>query len=85
IMLHTFAFVISALGLCAMYVHKNIEVRPPGTKFYQGHVYSIHSWTGMLAAAMFTVQWLSAVVTFMMPCVHNLGLPLGKMFSLYTI
>lgn len=85
IMLHTFAYVISALGLCAMYVHKNMEVRSLDSKFYQGHLYSIHSWTGILAAAMFTIQWLSAIVTFIMPCLHKLGLPLGKMFSLYTI
>ncbi|KAL4120109.1 hypothetical protein QTP88_012843 [Uroleucon formosanum] len=83
LMLHTFAYLVSVLGLCAMYVHKEIG-KPEGSAFYEGHLYSIHSWTGVLAAALFTVQWLSAGATFMMPCLHSMGLPLGKMFSLYT-
>ncbi|XP_026816479.1 cytochrome b ascorbate-dependent protein 3-like [Rhopalosiphum maidis] len=83
VMLHTFAYLVSALGLCAMYVHKETG-KPVGSAFYEGHLYSIHSWTGVLAAAMFTVQWLTAAVTFMMPCLHSIGLPLGKIFSLYT-
>ncbi|XP_025204797.1 cytochrome b ascorbate-dependent protein 3-like [Melanaphis sacchari] len=83
VMLHTFAYLVSALGLCAMYVHKEAG-KPEGSAFYEGHLYSIHSWTGILAAAMFTVQWLTAGATFMMPCLHSIGLPLGKMFSLYT-
>lgn len=84
IMLHTFAYVVSALGLCAIYLHKEIG-KPHGRKFYAGHLYSIHSWAGVFAAALFTIQWLGAVFTFVMPCLHNVGLPLGKMFSLYTV
>lgn len=84
IMLHTFAYLVSALGLFAMYTHKNMY-KPVGSKFYVGHLYSIHAWTGVFAAALFTFQWLTAIVTFVMPCLHNLGLPLGKMFSLYTV
>lgn len=83
VMLHTFAYLVSALGLCAMYVHKETN-KPEGSAFYEGHLYSVHSWAGVLAAALFTVQWLSAAATFMMPCLHSIGLPLGKMFSLYT-
>jgi hypothetical protein len=67
-----------------MYVHKETG-KPRHRKFYEGHVFSIHSWTGVFAAALFTVQWLSAVLAFMMPCLHNLGLPFGKIFSLYTV
>ncbi|CAH1720986.1 lysosomal membrane ascorbate-dependent ferrireductase CYB561A3-like [Aphis gossypii] len=83
IMLHTFAYLVSALGLCAMYVHKETG-KPEGSAFYEGHLYSIHAWTGVLAAAMFTIQWLTAAATFIMPCLLKIGLPLGKMFSLYT-
>jgi len=83
LMLHTFAYLVSALGLCAMYVHKETG-KPEGSPFYQYHLYSIHSWTGVLAAALFTLQWLSAAATFIMPCLRSIGLPLGKMFSLYT-
>ncbi|KAF0768918.1 cytochrome b ascorbate-dependent protein 3-like, partial [Aphis craccivora] len=83
IMLHTFAYLVSALGLCAMYVHKETG-KPEGSAFYEGHLYSIHSWAGVFAAAMFTIQWLTAAATFIMPCLLKIGLPLGKMFSLYT-
>lgn len=83
IMLHTFAYLVSALGLCAMYVHKETG-KPEGSAYYDGHLYSIHSWAGVLAAAMFTIQWLTAAATFIMPCLLKIGLPLGKMFSLYT-
>lgn len=83
IMLHTFAYVVSALGLYIMYMNKEM-CKPTGSKFYEGHLYTIHSWTGIFAAMLFTVQWLSAVATFMMPCLHSIGIPLGKMFSLHT-
>lgn len=83
LMLHTFAYLVSALGLCAMYVHKETG-KPEGSPLYQYHLYSIHSWAGVLAAALFTLQWLSATATFIMPCLRSIGLPLGKMFSLYT-
>lgn len=82
-MLHTIAFIVSALGIYAMYFHKEIG-KSPEAKFYEYHLYSIHSWAGILAAVMFAVQWLSAIVTFMIPCMRNIGLPLGKMFSLHT-
>ncbi|XP_015369074.1 PREDICTED: cytochrome b ascorbate-dependent protein 3-like [Diuraphis noxia] len=83
LMLHTFAYLVSALGLCAMFVHKETG-KPEGSPFYEYHLYSVHSWTGVLAATLFTVQWLSAAATFIMPCLRSIGLPLGKMFSLYT-
>lgn len=84
VMLHTFAFVVSALGLYAMYLHKEIG-KPKGSAFYFGHLFSLHGWAGALAAVLFAAQWLSAVAAFAMPCLHVAGLPLGKMFSLYTV
>ncbi|VVC32414.1 Cytochrome b561/ferric reductase transmembrane [Cinara cedri] len=84
VMLHTFAFAVSALALYAIYANKETN-KPKDSKFYQGHLYSVHSWVGLCAALMFTVQWLSTVAAFVMPCLRNAGLPPGRTFSLYTV
>lgn len=82
-MLHTFAFIVWALGLYALYVSKEMN-KPIGSKFYVVHLYSIDIWAFVVAAVLFALQWLTAIFAYMLPFLRKVGLPLGRMFSLYT-
>lgn len=83
IMLHTFALIVWALGLYALYVSKELS-KPIGSKFYVVHLYTIDTWAYVVAAVLFALQWLTAVFAYMLPFLRKVGLPLGRMFSLYT-
>ncbi|XP_050434818.1 lysosomal membrane ascorbate-dependent ferrireductase CYB561A3-like [Adelges cooleyi] len=88
IMLHTFALLVSALSVFLMVVRREMGKSNNSLDLKSmlfGHLYSLHSWIGATTMLFFTLQWLTAVITFAMPCFHRIGLPLGKQFSMYTI
>ncbi|XP_076020604.1 lysosomal membrane ascorbate-dependent ferrireductase CYB561A3 isoform X2 [Genypterus blacodes] len=54
------ALVLSVVGLCAVFQVHNAE----GT----ANLYSLHSWIGITATALFAVQWLVGLLGFLLPC-----------------
>lgn len=54
------AFVLSVIGLCAVFDFHNARKIP--------NLYSIHSWIGIAAVALFAVQWVAGLTGFLLPC-----------------
>ncbi|CAB1320024.1 unnamed protein product, partial [Coregonus sp. 'balchen'] len=54
------ALVCSVLGLCAVFDVHNAKDIP--------NHYSLHSWIGICTKALFTAQWVVALVGFLLPC-----------------
>ncbi|KAL4617451.1 cytochrome b ascorbate-dependent protein 3-like [Arapaima gigas] len=54
------ALLMSVLGLNAVFdFHDTLRIP---------HLYSLHSWIGISAAALFTVQWVLGLAAFILPC-----------------
>lgn len=54
------ALVLSVVGLCAVFdFHNNHHMR---------NVYSLHSWIGITAVALFALQWVAGFAGFLLPC-----------------
>ncbi|MFT7808303.1 Cytochrome b561-like [Arapaima gigas] len=53
------AFLLSVLGLCAVFDYHNTKNIP--------NVYSLHSWVGICTATLFTAQWMFGLGGFLLP------------------
>ncbi|XP_023694338.1 lysosomal membrane ascorbate-dependent ferrireductase CYB561A3 [Paramormyrops kingsleyae] len=53
------AFVLSVLGLCAVFDYHNAGSTP--------NLYSLHSWLGICTTALFTAQWVLGLAAFLLP------------------
>ncbi|KAM8865824.1 lysosomal membrane ascorbate-dependent ferrireductase CYB561A3 [Synchiropus picturatus] len=53
------AFILSVVGLCAVFGNHNANKIP--------NLYSLHSWIGISAVALFAMQWVSGMVGFLLP------------------
>ncbi|XP_071338038.1 lysosomal membrane ascorbate-dependent ferrireductase CYB561A3 isoform X1 [Trachinotus anak] len=54
------ALVLSIVGLCAVFDFHNVNNIP--------NLYSLHSWIGIAATALFAMQWVVGVAGFLLPC-----------------
>ncbi|XP_040010099.1 cytochrome b ascorbate-dependent protein 3 isoform X2 [Xiphias gladius] len=54
------ALVLSIVGLCAVFDNHNAKNIP--------NLYSLHSWIGIAATALFAIQWVVGVAGFLLPC-----------------
>ncbi|XP_060927614.1 lysosomal membrane ascorbate-dependent ferrireductase CYB561A3 isoform X1 [Limanda limanda] len=54
------ALLLSIVGLCAVFDFHNAKG--------MANLYSIHSWIGIVAAALFALQWVVGVAGFLLPC-----------------
>lgn len=54
------ALVLSIVGLCAVFDFHNANNTP--------NLYSLHSWIGIAATALFAIQWVVGVAGFLLPC-----------------
>ncbi|XP_023253362.1 cytochrome b ascorbate-dependent protein 3-like isoform X3 [Seriola lalandi dorsalis] len=54
------ALVLSIVGLCAVFDFHNANNIP--------NLYSLHSWIGIAATALFAIQWVVGVAGFLLPC-----------------
>ncbi|XP_070760046.1 lysosomal membrane ascorbate-dependent ferrireductase CYB561A3 isoform X3 [Enoplosus armatus] len=54
------ALVLSIVGLCAVFDFHNAKNIP--------NLYSLHSWIGLTATALFAIQWVVGVAGFLLPC-----------------
>ncbi|KAM8761552.1 lysosomal membrane ascorbate-dependent ferrireductase CYB561A3 isoform 2-T2 [Acanthopagrus schlegelii] len=54
------AFVLSVVGLCAVFDFHNNNHTP--------NMYSLHSWIGITATALFCTQWVFGMIGFLLPC-----------------
>lgn len=54
------ALVLSILGLCAVFDFHNAKNIP--------NLYSLHSWIGITATALFAIQWVVGMAGFLLPC-----------------
>lgn len=54
------ALVLSIVGLCAVFDFHNAKNIP--------NVYSLHSWIGIAATALFAIQWVAGMAVFLLPC-----------------
>ncbi|TWW60866.1 lysosomal membrane ascorbate-dependent ferrireductase CYB561A3 isoform X1 [Takifugu flavidus] len=54
------ALLLSIVGLCAVFGFHYAENIP--------NVYSLHSWIGIAATALFALQWVVGAVAFLLPC-----------------
>ncbi|XP_045891889.1 lysosomal membrane ascorbate-dependent ferrireductase CYB561A3 isoform X2 [Micropterus dolomieu] len=54
------ALVLSIVGLCAVFDFHNAKNTP--------NLYSLHSWIGIAATALFAIQWVVGVAGFLLPC-----------------
>ncbi|XP_026200100.1 cytochrome b ascorbate-dependent protein 3 isoform X2 [Anabas testudineus] len=54
------ALVLSIVGLCAVFDNHNHSNIP--------NLYSMHSWIGIAATALFATQWVFGVAGFLLPC-----------------
>ncbi|XP_028989482.1 lysosomal membrane ascorbate-dependent ferrireductase CYB561A3 isoform X2 [Betta splendens] len=54
------ALVLSVVGLCAVFDYHNAKNIP--------NVYSLHSWIGIVATALFAMQWAFGATAFLLPC-----------------
>ncbi|XP_044052013.1 lysosomal membrane ascorbate-dependent ferrireductase CYB561A3 isoform X2 [Siniperca chuatsi] len=54
------ALVLSIVGLCAVFDYHNAKNIP--------NLYSLHSWIGIAATALFAIQWVVGAAGFLLPC-----------------
>ncbi|XP_029295797.1 LOW QUALITY PROTEIN: lysosomal membrane ascorbate-dependent ferrireductase CYB561A3 [Cottoperca gobio] len=54
------ALVLSIVGLCAVFNFHNAVNTP--------NLYSLHSWIGIAATALFALQWVLGLAVFLLPC-----------------
>ncbi|KAM9857767.1 lysosomal membrane ascorbate-dependent ferrireductase CYB561A3 isoform 2-T2 [Aulostomus maculatus] len=54
------ALILSIIGLCAVFGNHNANNIP--------NLYSLHSWIGIAATALFAIQWVMGVTGFLLPC-----------------
>ncbi|XP_034398299.1 cytochrome b ascorbate-dependent protein 3 isoform X2 [Cyclopterus lumpus] len=54
------ALVLSVVGLCAVFEFHNAHNTP--------NLYSLHSWIGIAATALFAIQWVVGLAGFLLPC-----------------
>ncbi|TKS78082.1 Cytochrome b ascorbate-dependent protein 3 [Collichthys lucidus] len=54
------ALVLSVVGLCAVFDFHNAKNTP--------NLYSLHSWIGIAATALFAMQWVLGLAVFLVPC-----------------
>ncbi|XP_019949148.1 lysosomal membrane ascorbate-dependent ferrireductase CYB561A3 isoform X1 [Paralichthys olivaceus] len=54
------ALLLSIVGLCAVFDFHNAK--------HIANLYSIHSWIGITATALFATQWVVGVAGFLLPC-----------------
>lgn len=54
------ALVLSIVGLCAVFDFHNAN--------HTANLYSLHSWIGIAAVALFAVQWVGGMAGFLLPC-----------------
>ncbi|XP_073323407.1 lysosomal membrane ascorbate-dependent ferrireductase CYB561A3-like isoform X2 [Pagrus major] len=54
------ALVLSIVGLCAVFDFHNTKGIP--------NMYSLHSWIGIVATALFATQWVFGMAGFLLPC-----------------
>ncbi|XP_056274368.1 lysosomal membrane ascorbate-dependent ferrireductase CYB561A3 isoform X1 [Pseudoliparis swirei] len=54
------ALVLSIVGLCAVFDYHNVGNTP--------NLYSLHSWIGFAATALFAIQWVVGLAGFLLPC-----------------
>ncbi|XP_068422662.1 lysosomal membrane ascorbate-dependent ferrireductase CYB561A3 [Clinocottus analis] len=54
------ALILSIVGLCAVFNFHNAQNTP--------NLYSLHSWIGIAATALFAVQWVVGLAGFLLPC-----------------
>ncbi|XP_041644091.1 cytochrome b ascorbate-dependent protein 3 isoform X2 [Cheilinus undulatus] len=54
------ALILAIIGLCAVFdVHNAGGI---------ANLYSLHSWIGIVAAALFAIQWVAGMAGFFLPC-----------------
>uniref|UniRef100_A0A3Q3WVP9 Lysosomal membrane ascorbate-dependent ferrireductase CYB561A3 n=1 Tax=Mola mola TaxID=94237 RepID=A0A3Q3WVP9_MOLML len=53
------ALLLSVVGLCAVFDFHNHTKKP--------NLYSLHSWVGITATALFAFQWVAGVAVFLLP------------------
>ncbi|XP_008275175.1 lysosomal membrane ascorbate-dependent ferrireductase CYB561A3 isoform X2 [Stegastes partitus] len=54
------ALILSIVGLCAVFDFHNANKTP--------NLYSLHSWIGIAATALFAIQWVAGLAVFLLPC-----------------
>ncbi|XP_028269931.1 lysosomal membrane ascorbate-dependent ferrireductase CYB561A3 isoform X2 [Parambassis ranga] len=54
------ALILSIVGLCAVFDFHNAKSTP--------NLYSLHSWIGIAATALFAMQWVVGMGGFLLPC-----------------
>nr|XP_046242152.1 lysosomal membrane ascorbate-dependent ferrireductase CYB561A3 isoform X2 [Scatophagus argus] len=54
------ALVLSIVGLCAVFDFHNAK--------NIANLYSLHSWIGITATALFAIQWVVGLTSFLLPC-----------------
>ncbi|KAM8886544.1 lysosomal membrane ascorbate-dependent ferrireductase CYB561A3 isoform 1-T1 [Spinachia spinachia] len=54
------ALILSVVGLCAVFDFHNAQNTP--------NLYSVHSWVGIIAMALFAMQWAAGAAGFLLPC-----------------
>lgn len=54
------ALILSVVGLCAVFNYHNANKIP--------NLYSLHSWIGIAATALFAMQWTVGLAAFLLPC-----------------
>ncbi|XP_031731688.1 lysosomal membrane ascorbate-dependent ferrireductase CYB561A3 isoform X2 [Anarrhichthys ocellatus] len=54
------ALILSVVGLCAVFDFHNTKKIP--------NLYSLHSWIGIAATALFAIQWVVGMAGFLLPC-----------------
>ncbi|KAM7416904.1 hypothetical protein PAMA_018809 [Pampus argenteus] len=54
------ALILSVVGLCAVFDFHNAKNIP--------NLYSLHSWIGLAATALFAIQWAVGMAGFLLPC-----------------
>ncbi|XP_070820730.1 lysosomal membrane ascorbate-dependent ferrireductase CYB561A3 isoform X2 [Chaetodon trifascialis] len=54
------ALLLSIVGLCAVFQNHNANNIP--------NLYSLHSWIGIAATALFAMQWVVGLAGFLLPC-----------------
>ncbi|XP_069022223.1 lysosomal membrane ascorbate-dependent ferrireductase CYB561A3 isoform X1 [Embiotoca jacksoni] len=54
------SLILSVVGLCAVFDFHNAKRIP--------NLYSLHSWIGIAATALFALQWAVGLATFLLPC-----------------
>lgn len=53
------ALILSIVGLCAVFDFHNANNTP--------NLYSLHSWIGIAATALFAIQWVAGLAVFLLP------------------